>query len=179
MIMHNRPTTRECIIALQQVTGNTKISKNTSITQTYPNWINRTIIAKDLMHQFGYEIEYGDNSLYFAEKPAELAKLAREYTQRYNNIMFRVRRIFTETFNIKFNRYVNMTTPLYDERNIIYQLNPDISNYTFLQFQTELETEFDFQVQNPIQETKKLDTLKKWCDYIATIKGIQIPKLQY
>jgi hypothetical protein len=131
------------------------------------------------MKKFGYSIEYGDDSLYFAKKPAELAKLAREYTQKYNNITFRVRHIFTKIFNIKFNQYVNMTTPLYDEKNIIYRLNPNISNYTFLQFQTELESEFDFKVQNPIKETQNLDTLKKWCDYIATIKGIQIPKLQY
>lgn len=177
--MHNRPTTRECIIALQQITENPNISKNTSISHTYPNWIRRTIIANDLMKKFGYSIEYGDDSLYFAQKPAELAKLAREYTQKYNNITFRVRHIFTKTFDIKFNQYVNMTTPLYDEKNIIYRLNPNISNYTFLQFQTELESEFDFKVQNPIKETQKLDTLKKWCDYIATIKGIQIPKLQY
>lgn len=179
MIMHNRPTTRESVIALQQITGNANISKDTSLTNTYPDWVKRTIIAKDFINKFGYDIAYGDNSFYFAKKPAEFAKIARAYTQEYNNIVFRVCRIFTKTFNIKFNQYVNLTTPLYDTNNIIYQLNPNINNYTFLDFQTQLENEFSFKVKNPITKTQKLDTLKKWCDYIATTKEIQIPKLQY
>ena len=179
MIMHNRPTTRECIIALQQVTGNTNISNKTSLTQSYPGWNKRTVIAKAVMDKFGYGIDYGDNSLYFAEKPAEFARIARTYTQSYNDIVFRVCRIFMETFKIKFSQHVNITTPLYNEQNIIYRLNPNISDYTFLQFQTRLENDLDFAVKNPCTETLKLDTLKKWCDYIAMVKGIQIPKLQY
>ena len=54
--------------------------------------------------------------------------------------------------------------------------NPDICAYTFLQFQTNIENAFDITIQKPNETTKHLDTLKKWCDYIATVKGIQVPQ---
>ncbi len=139
------------------------------------NWQKRVDTVNKTMQHFGYTAEYGDASPYLAQNTTELTDIVKQYQKPYTQLTKKVCQIFSETFNINMGHVITTTTPLYSDNSVIYLFNPDICAYTFLQFQTDLEDTFGITIHNPNETTKDLDTLKKWCDYIAEFKGIQIP----
>ncbi|MBQ7245222.1 MAG: hypothetical protein IJS34_02520 [Alphaproteobacteria bacterium] len=168
-------TKGKCEKKIESIIGYTP--GNTSFNAIFKNnWQKRVDTVNKTMQHFGYTTKYGDASPYFAQNITELTDIIKQYQVPYTQLTKKVCKIFSETFNVKMKHIVKTTTPLYSNNSVIYMFNPDICAYTFLQFQTNIENAFDITIQNPDETTKHLDTLKKWCDYIATVKGIQIPQ---
>ena len=166
---------KKCETVISNITGYQPLP-TTNFNQLFKNnWQKRVDTVNKTMQHFGYTAEYGDSSPYFVQNATELGRIIKQYQKPYTELNKKVCQIFSNTFNINMGHVITTTTPLYDNNSVMYMYNPDISDYTFLQFQTELEKAFGITIQNPNETTKNLDTLKKWCDYIAEFKGIQIP----
>lgn len=169
-------TKGKCEKFIEKNTGYTLSGGTPFDTVFANNWQKRANVVNQTMQHFGYTVTYGDFSPYLARNVTELAKIIKQYQTPYTQLNKRVCNIFQKVFGIKMQHIIDVRTPLYDDNSIIYMYDPDINSYTFLEFQTELENTFNIKIHNPHQTTKELDTLKKWCDYIASIQGIQIPQ---
>ena len=167
---------KKCINVIGDVTGYAPLPTTKFDDIFDKNWQKRVGAVNKTMQIYGYTAEYGDFSPYFAQNSTELANIIKQYQTPYTQLNKKICKIFSDTFNIKMGHKVSVSTPLYNNNSVIYMLNPYINEYTFLQFMTRVEDDLGVKIQNPGNTTKELDTLKKWCDYIAEIKGIQIPQ---
>lgn len=167
---------KKCENIIGNITGYT-LKPTTKFDKLFENnWQKRVDTINQTMQQFGFTVEYGDFSPYFANNPKELAEIIKQYKKPYIQLKEHICSIFQNVFDVQMRRQITINTPLYTPNSMVARLNPNISDYTFLQFQTELENAFGIVIPNPGETTQKLNTLKKWCDYIAEFKGIQIPQ---
>lgn len=149
-----------------------QINPESDFSTTYPEWNTRYKEINATLKHFGITLSYGDNSPYLAKNPRELRKIINTYFTKYYKTYRIIYRTFKQECNIP-NVLPNQN--IYDAKlhreHTTIDWCPELALCSFYD-----RIEQQFHIIIPSQETEQLDTLRKWCNYIATVRGITIPQ---
>ena len=159
-------------LSIKNLTKYMQINPESDFSTTYPEWDTRYEKINATLKHFGITPSYGDNSPYLAKNPRELRKIINMYFTKY----YKTYRIIYGTFkqeckipNVLPNQNI-YDAKLHREHTTI-DWCPELALWSFYD-----RIEQHFHITIPSQETKRLDTLHKWCEYIAIVRGITIPQ---
>ena len=149
-----------------------QINPESDFSTTYPEWNTRYEKINATLKHFGITPSYGDNSPYLAKNPRELRKIINTYFTEY----YKTYRIVYGTFKQEcLIPHIAPDQNIYDAKlhreHTTIDWCPELALCSFF-----YKIEKRFRIIIPEEKASELDTLHKWCNYIATTKEITIPQ---
>lgn len=139
----------------------------------YPEWNTRIKKINTVLKYFGIAPSYYyDNSPYLAKNPRELRTIINMHFQEYYKTCRTIHKIFKQECLIP---HIAPDQNIYDttlyRKHTTIDWCPELGLYSFF-----YKIEKQFRIIIPEEKASELNTLRKWCNYIATTKEITIPQ---